>query len=106
MRSMFPTVEALVRLLFVNGASSASGERSFRSLRRLKTYIRLTCGQLRMNSIAICHIHKHIIDEVNIRNALREIAEYRDNCSLYLAIWSGILSNFWLGILTSYYQIY
>ena len=36
-RGMFPHVEALVRLLLVNPASSASVERSFSSLRRLKT---------------------------------------------------------------------
>lgn len=40
MRMMFPHVEALVRLLMVNPASSASAERSFSSLRRLKTYLR------------------------------------------------------------------
>jgi len=36
MRAMFPHVEALIRLL-VNPASSATAERSFSSLRRLKT---------------------------------------------------------------------
>lgn len=82
MRLMFPTVEALVRLLLVNPASSASAERSFSSLRRLKTYIRSTCGQLRLNNIAMCHIHKHILDEVNVCNAMREFVKYRDNRSL------------------------
>ena len=37
MRSMFPLVEALVRVLLVNQASSATAARSFSSLRRLKT---------------------------------------------------------------------
>jgi hypothetical protein len=36
MRAMFPQVESLVRLLLVNPASSATAERSFSSLRRLK----------------------------------------------------------------------
>ena len=40
-RSMFPTVEALVRLLLVNPASSASAERSFSNRRRLKSYVRV-----------------------------------------------------------------
>ena len=37
MRALFAHVEALVRLLTVNPASSATAERSFSSLRRLKT---------------------------------------------------------------------
>ena len=84
MRFMFPTVEALVRLLLVNPASSASAERSFSSLRRLKTYIRSTCGQLRLNSrpIAMCHIHKHILDDVDVCNSMREFVQYRDNRSI------------------------
>ena len=56
MRDMFPHVEALVRLLLVNPASSATAERSFSSLRRLKTYLRSTCGQRRLNNLAICHV--------------------------------------------------
>jgi len=40
MRAMFPNVENLVRLLLVNPASSATAERSFSALRRLKTYLR------------------------------------------------------------------
>jgi len=66
MRAMFPHVEALIRLLLVNPASSATAERSFSSLRRLKTYLRSTCGQRRLNNLAICHVHKHIIDGVNV----------------------------------------
>ena len=61
MRAMFPHVETLIRLLLVNPASSATAERSFSSLRRLKTYLRSTCGQRRLNNLAICHVHKHII---------------------------------------------
>ena len=61
MRAMFPHVEALIRLLLVNPASSATAERSFSSLRRLKTYLRSTCEQRRLNNVAICHVHKHMI---------------------------------------------
>jgi hypothetical protein len=44
MRAMFPLVESPIRLLLVNPASSATAERSFSSLQRLKTYLRYTCG--------------------------------------------------------------
>lgn len=51
-RAMFPNVESLIRLLLVNPASAATAERSFSGLRRLKTYLRASCGQLRLNNLA------------------------------------------------------
>jgi len=78
MRAMFPHVEALIRLLLVNPASSATAERSFSSLRRLKTYLRSTCGQRRLNNLAICHVHKHIMDGVNVPQLMKEFVEAKD----------------------------
>lgn len=78
MRAMFPHVEALIRLLLVNPASSATAERSFSSLRRLKTYLRSTCGQQRLNNIAICHVHKNVLDEVDVDELMKEFILYRD----------------------------
>ena len=57
MPDMFSHVELLVRLLLVNPASSATAEWSFSSLRRLKTYLLATCGHMRLNNLAFCHIH-------------------------------------------------
>jgi len=61
MRVMFPQVAALIRLLLVNPASSTTAEQSFSSLRRLKTYLRSTCVQRRLNNLAICHDHKPVM---------------------------------------------
>jgi hypothetical protein len=66
MRAMFPTLEALVRLLLVNPASSAMAERSSSSLRRLKLYTRSTCGQMRLNNVALRHVYKDILDKLDI----------------------------------------
>jgi hypothetical protein len=79
MRAMFTHVEGLVRLLLVNPASSATSERSFSSLRRLKTYLRSTCSQQRLNHLAICHAHKDRLDEVNLNKLLAEFVAARDS---------------------------
>jgi hypothetical protein len=79
MRAMFPHVESLVRLLLVNPASSATAERSFSSLRRLKTYLRSTCGQQRLNSLAVCHVHKDIMDTIDVKELMKEFIHVRDN---------------------------
>ena len=63
---MFREVEKLMRILITYPASSCEAERSFSALRRLKTYLRSTMLQTRLNSLAICHIHKHILDELDV----------------------------------------
>jgi hypothetical protein len=78
MRAMFPNVESLVRLLLVNPASAATAERSFSGLRRLKTYLRSSCGQLRLNNLAICHVHKEILDTLDISSLMNEFVLAND----------------------------
>ena len=77
MRAMFPNVESLVRLLLVNPASSATAERSFSGLRRLKTYLISSCGQLRLNNVAICHVHKDILDNNDISSLMNELVQLK-----------------------------
>ena len=57
-RGLFDQVETLVRLLMVVPISSAEAEQSFSGLRRLKTWLRSTMMQKRLNGIAVCHIHQ------------------------------------------------
>jgi hypothetical protein len=78
-RGMFPHVEALVRLLLVNPASSASAERSFSSLRRLKTYLRSTIKQSRLNHVAVCHIHKSILNEIEVEELMKQFVMHKDS---------------------------
>jgi hypothetical protein len=79
---MFPLVESLVTLLLVNPASSATVEKSFNSLHRLKTYMRSTCGQRHVNSIAICHLHKDGMDCLDVTELTKELVLTRDNRSV------------------------
>lgn len=79
MRAMFPQVEALLRLLLVNPASSAEAERSFSGLRRLKTYLRSTSGQQRLNNIAMCHIHSNILDNLHIDELVKQFILRKEN---------------------------
>ncbi len=47
-------------------ASSCEAERSFSALRRLKTYLRSTMTQKQLSNLVICHVHKHILDTIDI----------------------------------------
>ncbi|XDV42958.1 hypothetical protein PO909_011521, partial [Leuciscus waleckii] len=64
-RQLFDQVETLVRLLLVCPVSSAEAERSFSCLRRLKTWLRSTMTQSRLNNVAVCHIHSDKLDSID-----------------------------------------
>ena len=71
-RGLFEQVEILVWLLLTVPASSAEAERSFSGLRRLKTWLRSTMTQSRLNSVAVCHIHKDKLDKLNRRQIAQQ----------------------------------
>ena len=47
------------------GATSATAERSFSTIRRVKTLLRLSMEQKRFNSLAKIHFHKDMTDDIN-----------------------------------------
>lgn len=64
----------ICKLLYVNPATSAIGERSFSTARRLKTWLRSTMTQTRFNSLAILNIHKDRTDQLNFIDVANEFA--------------------------------
>lgn len=77
-RALFEQVETLVRLLMVVPASSAEAERSFSGLRRLKTWLRSTMTQKRLNGVAVCHIHQERLDNLNRRDIAQQYIQGKD----------------------------
>ena len=70
-RIYFSEVTKLVRLLLV--CPAASVERSFSALRRLMTWLRSSMSQERLNDAAMCKIHQNILDDVDVRQLLKEL---------------------------------
>lgn len=66
-RSLFGQVEQLIRLLLVCPVSSCEAERSFSCLRRLKTWLRNSMSQQRLNAVAVCHVHQQYLDQVDVK---------------------------------------
>ena len=77
-RCLFNQVEQLLRLLLIIPASSCSAERSFSALRRLKTWLRNTMSQQRLNSIAVCHVHQDLLDKLDLQKLATEFAGRSD----------------------------
>ncbi|XP_035991961.1 zinc finger MYM-type protein 1-like [Fundulus heteroclitus] len=71
-RRLFGQVETLVRLLLVVPVSSSEAERSFSALRRLKTWLRSTMTQNRLNHVAVCHVHKDKLDLLDKKSICKQ----------------------------------
>ena len=60
MRASFPNIYATLRLLATIPVTSCECERSISVLRRLKTYLRNTMGEGRLNALSLMSIHRDI----------------------------------------------
>ena len=62
----------LVKLLLVSPATNAVSERSASGLRRIKTCLRSTMSQQRLNNLMVLHVHKDRTDELDLKVCLNE----------------------------------
>ena len=78
-RMLLPQVKTLLKLLLLPPASTATAERSFSAMRRLKSWLRSSMGQTRLNAVALCHVHKDRLETVDIRALAGEFASRNDS---------------------------
>ena len=78
LRGEYSEVEKLVRLLLVSSASSAEVERSFSALHRLKTWLRSTMTQLRLNSLAVWHVRQELLDLADVNALIEQFVSKND----------------------------
>ena len=74
----FSGVCKVMQLLLVMPATNATSERSFSALRRVKTYLRTTMTQQRLNHLLVLHVHKTSTDRLDLMNAAREFVAGRE----------------------------
>ena len=78
-RGLIPDVLTLgLKLCLVLPASTASAERSFSTLRRVKSYLRATMGQERLNHLLILNSYRELIDEMDVTKLLKCFVERND----------------------------
>lgn len=70
--AMFSEVSKLMELFLLLPVTSATAERSFSGLRRLKTFMRTCMSQELLNSLAILHVHKRMTCQLDVVNAAKE----------------------------------
>ena len=72
---IFPLVSTLFKLLATLPVSNATPERSFSTLRRIKTWLRSTKGESRLVGLALLNIHKDI--EVSVEKIIDRFAKMK-----------------------------
>ena len=81
--SIFSEVIKLLQLLYVLPASTATAERSFSSLRHLKTYLRNSMTPKRLNHLLLLHVHKDATEHIDLQEIVAEFIgrnERRKHC--------------------------
>lgn len=66
-KELFSEVIIIAHLILVMPATNASSERSFSCLRRVKTYLRNSMNQDRLNHVMLLHVHKDNTDRLNLQ---------------------------------------
>ena len=61
-------------------ATNAASERSFSAMRRLKTYLRSTMRQSRLNHIMLLNINKQKIDDLDINTVADKFVRGIEHC--------------------------
>ena len=71
-KTMLSGVDQLVRLYLTIPLTTCTSERSFSTLRRLKSYLRSTMSQKRLNHTVLLHTHKDCTDKLDINAVASE----------------------------------
>ena len=61
-REIFSEVDKLVRIYMTIPVTTTTVERSFSALRRIKTYLRSTMTEARLNNLMLLHAHTDLFD--------------------------------------------
>ena len=68
-------VVKLAELILVAAATNATSERTFSALRRVKTYLRTSMSQSRLNHLLLLHVHKESCDKLDLLQVARDFVK-------------------------------
>ena len=71
-RELLSEIHEVLKLILVIPATNASSERSFSALKRVKTYMRTTMSQDRLNNLMMLYVHKEKTDNLCLIDVCNE----------------------------------
>ena len=78
-RKLLSEISTLGKLLLVMPATNAVSERSFSALKRVKTYLRSTTGDHRLNHLMMLHVHKDKTDALTLVGVANDFVREKEN---------------------------
>ena len=78
-RKLLSEISTLGKLLLIMLATSAVSERSFSALKRVKTYLRSTTGDSRLNHLMMLHVHKDRTDALTLVDVANDFVGEKEN---------------------------
>ena len=82
-KTMFSEVYTLLHTVLTVPVTTATAERTFSTLRRLKTFLRSSMTQPRLNHIMLLHIYKERTDKLNLLNIATKFVAVNDRRKLF-----------------------
>ena len=82
-KSFYSEVCTLARLILVMPATNAVSERSFSVMRRIKSYLRSTMGQARLNHIMVLNIYKERLDKLDLTSIANQFVSGSEHRSRF-----------------------
>jgi len=73
---LYPSIRKCFMLLFVMPVSTATAERSFSTMRRVKTYLRSTMGTERLSGLGLLNVYRE--REINAEHVVDIFAQRKD----------------------------
>ena len=80
---MFSEVFTLLRLVLTIPVTTATAERTFSTLRRLKNFLRSSMAQPRLNHTVLLHIHKERTDSLDLLEIAKSFVSVNDRRRFY-----------------------
>ena len=65
-KSFISEVIVLLKLIMVAPATNAQSERIFSKMKRIKTYLRSTMTNCRLNNLMVLSVHKELLDSLDL----------------------------------------
>ena len=78
-QSLLSEVVKLMKLILVMPATNSTSEHSFSALKHVKTYLRSSMTQSRLNHLMILHMHKEISDSLNLVHCVNDFVDSNEH---------------------------
>ena len=73
----FPNAFTVYRIMLTTSVTIASVERSFSKLKLIKSYLRLTMSEQRLNGLALISIEKDMLRQIDYDNLINDFASQK-----------------------------